>query len=217
VDSDASAGGSLTPPRLIIGLGNPGDTYRDTRHNVGFMVLDELARRMNLTFQMEKRWDTLLARHGNTWLIKPQTFMNASGEAASAVARFHKLAPQTALAIVDDVDLPLGSLRLRPAGSAGGHNGLRSLIAHFSTDAFPRLKLGIAAQAGRPAGEKLSNHVLGKFREDERPALSDMIQRAADAVMHALHSGLDAAMNTFNRKQTTKPTPTEPNTSAPKP
>lgn len=190
---------SLSTPRLIVGLGNPGDQYRNTRHNVGFMVLEEVARRMGATFQPEKRWNCQLARSGPTWLLKPQTFMNLSGDAVAAVSHFYKLPPQETLVVYDDVDLPLGSLRLRPAGSAGGHNGMRSLIGRLGTDAFPRLKLGIADASGRPAGHQLSSHVLGTFAEDERPALADMIQRAADAVQQCLRSGLEATMNAFNR------------------
>ena len=202
MDADVNkTSGSLTKPRLIVGLGNPGKDYRDTRHNAGFMVLDEVAQRMKVEFQLEKRWNSLLARFGNTWLLKPQTFMNDSGTAVAGVARFHKLTAAEALVVFDDVDLPLGTLRLRPSGSAGGHNGMRSIIAHLGTDAFPRLKIGIApVQAGRPAGEKLVGHVLGRFREEERPAVGEMIQRAADAVMQTLQTGLDAAMNAFNRK-----------------
>ncbi len=213
MDTAPDKTGSLVP-RLIIGLGNPGDNYRETRHNIGFMVLDELARRMSICFQMEKRWSSMLARSGNTWLVKPQTYMNASGEAAAAVARFHKIPAGETLTIVDDVDLPVGSLRLRLAGSPGGHNGLRSLQQHFSTDQFPRLKLGIATSDGRPGGEELSGHVLGRFREEERPQVQEMIQRATDAVMLSLQSGLDAAMNVFNRKQP-KPQPPSPSTSIP--
>lgn len=193
------APGSLSTPRLIVGLGNPGEQYRNTRHNVGFMVLDEVARRMGAAFQPEKRWNCHLARSGATWLLKPQTFMNLSGDAVAAVSHFYKLTPQETLVVYDDVDLSLGTLRLRPAGSAGGHNGMRSIIGRLGTDAFPRLKLGIAADAGRPAGHKLSSHVLGSFTEDERPALAEMIQRSADAVLHCLSAGLAAAMNAFNR------------------
>lgn len=190
-------------PRLIVGLGNPGNDYRDTRHNVGFMVIDEVARRMGVEFQNEKRWKSLVARSGGTVLMKPQTYMNASGEAASAVAHFFKLQPAETLVVFDDVDLPLGTLRMRPGGSAGGHNGIRSLIAHLSTDQFPRLKLGISGTSGRPAGHKMSGHVLGRFTEDERPELAIMIDRAADAVIHSLRSGLEAAMNVFNRTAAT--------------
>jgi PTH1 family peptidyl-tRNA hydrolase len=186
-------------PRLVVGLGNPGLEYRDTRHNVGFMIIDEVARRMGTDFQTEKRWKSLLARSGSTFLAKPQTFMNASGEAVTAIAHFFKLKPEQTLVVFDDVDLPLGSLRMRPSGSAGGHNGMRSIIGLIGTDAFPRLKVGIAAANGRPAGHKLSGHVLGTFTEDERPALGEVVQRAADAIIHSLRSGLEAAMNTFNR------------------
>lgn len=193
------ASGSLSIPRLIVGLGNPGDQYRNTRHNVGFMVLDEVARRMGAAFQHEKRWNSQLARSGSTSLLKPQTFMNLSGDAVQSVAHFFKLAPQESLVVFDDVDLPLGTVRLRPSGSAGGHNGMRSIIGRLGTDAFPRLKLGIAAESGRPAGHKLSGHVLGTFTDDERPVLAAMIERAADAVMHSLRSGIDATMNVFNR------------------
>lgn len=161
--------------------------------------MDEVARRMGIQFQMEKRWKSLVAKQGNTVLIKPQTFMNASGDAVLAVSQFFKLAQQQMLVVFDDVDLPLGTLRIRPSGSAGGHNGMRSIISTTGSDAFPRLKLGIANSNGRPAGHKLSGHVLGRFTDDEHPALLEMIQRAADAVMQSLRSGLDATMNTFNR------------------
>lgn len=194
------SGDGFSAPRLIVGLGNPGETYRDTRHNVGYMVLDEVARRMSTVFQHEKRWNCLLARSGATWLLKPLTFMNASGEAVSAVGRFHKIQPAETLVVFDDVDMPVGALRLRPSGSAGGHNGMRSIISHLGTDAFPRLKLGIAAEGGRPAGHKLSGHVLGRFTEDERAGVLQAVDRAADAILLALRSGLEAAMNLFNRK-----------------
>jgi PTH1 family peptidyl-tRNA hydrolase len=202
VESEINAPpGSLKSPRLIVGLGNPGKEYRDTRHNAGFMVLDEVAQRMKVDFQLEKRWNALSARAGNIWLLKPQTFMNESGSAVNGLLRYHKLTAPETLVVFDDVDLPLGTLRMRPSGSAGGHNGMRSIIAHLGTDMFPRLKLGIApGPSGRPAGEKLSSHVLGRFSEAERPALGEMIQRAADAVMQALQTGVDAAMNVFNRK-----------------
>lgn len=193
-------GDCLIVPRLIVGLGNPGETYRDTRHNVGYMVLEEVARRMSTTFQHEKRWNCLLARSGATWLLKPLTFMNASGEAVAAVSHFYKIKPEEVLVAFDDVDMPIGSLRLRPSGSAGGHNGMRSIISLLGTDQFPRLKLGIAAEGGRPAGHKLSGHVLGRFTEDERSGVLQAVDRAAEAALLSLRSGLEAAMNLFNRK-----------------
>ena len=187
-------------PRLIVGLGNPGIEYRDTRHNIGFMVVDELARRFGVSFTEEKRWHGHLAKFAGGYLLKPTTFMNDSGRSVLAVGQFYKTPPAETLIIYDDVDLPLSRMRLRLSGSAGGHNGMKSLIRTLSTDAFPRLKVGIATTAGRPAGERLVGHVLGKFRDDERTELAIMIQRAADAVTAALQTGLGAAMNLFNRK-----------------
>lgn len=191
------AGGVI--PRLIVGLGNPGLEYRDTRHNIGFMVVDELARRFGVSFTEEKRWHGLVAKISGAWLLKPQTYMNDSGRSARAVGQFYKVTPAETLAVYDDVDLPLGRVRMRLAGSAGGHNGIKSMIASLGTDAFPRLKLGIAAESGRPAGDRLVGHVLGKFREEELPSLNLIIQTAADALINALQSGLDAAMNRLNR------------------
>jgi peptidyl-tRNA hydrolase, PTH1 family len=188
-------------PRLIVGLGNPGKEYRDTRHNVGFMVVDELAARLGVSFTEEKRWHGLLAKFSEGWLFKPQTYMNESGRAVRAVSQFYKITPAETLIVYDDVDLPLGRLRLRLAGSAGGHNGMRSLIASLGTDAFPRLKLGIATDSGRPGGDRLVGHVLGKFSAEEKPLLDSVLGRAADAVTLALKSGIGAAMNLFNRKE----------------
>jgi PTH1 family peptidyl-tRNA hydrolase len=195
--SKSDAGGVI--PKLIVGLGNPGIDYRDTRHNIGFMVLDELARRLGASFSEEKRWHGLMAKFAGGWLLKPQTFMNDSGRSVRQVAHFYKVTSAEVLAVYDDVDLPLGKLRLRLTGSAGGHNGMKSMISDLGTQAFPRLKLGIATDSGRPAGDRLVGHVLGKFRDEERPTLNLVIQTAADAIISALQSGLDAAMNRFNR------------------
>lgn len=165
------------------------------------MVLDELARRLKISFTEEKRWHGNVAKFTGGWLLKPTTFMNDSGRSAQGLSHFYKISPAETLAIYDDVDLPLGRMRLRLAGSAGGHNGMKSLISSFSSDAFPRLKLGIASQNGRPAGDRLVGHVLGKFTEDERPTLKIVIERAADAVMTSLQSSIGAAMNLFNRNE----------------
>lgn len=187
-------------PRLIVGLGNPGETYRDTRHNIGFMVLDEVAHRLQASYQQEKRWTALVARAGSTWLQKPQTYMNDSGRAVAGLARYQKIEPASTLVVYDDVDLPLGSLRFRLAGSAAGHNGIKSLIASLGSDAFPRLKVGIASTFGRPEGSRMVGHVLGRFSEAERADLNYIISRAADAILHSLQHGIAAAMNLFNRK-----------------
>lgn len=197
VDTTSSG---LNTPRLIVGLGNPGETYRDTRHNIGFMVLDEIARRLGAAFREEKRWTGLVAKFSGGHLLKPLTFMNDSGRSAQAVGHFYKTAPAQTLVVYDDVDLSLGRLRFRTSGSAAGHNGIRSLISSFGTQDFPRLKVGIAPADGRPAGERMVGHVLGSFRAEEQPALQNVIQRAADAVLATLERGLDAAMNVFNRQ-----------------
>lgn len=197
VDTTSSG---LNAPRLIVGLGNPGETYRDTRHNIGFMVLDEIARRLGAAFREEKRWTGLVAKFSGGHLLKPLTFMNDSGRSAQAVGHFYKTTPAQTLVVYDDVDLSLGRLRFRTSGSAAGHNGIRSLISSFGTQDFPRLKVGIAPADGRPAGERMVGHVLGSFRAEEQPALQNVIQRAADAVLATLERGLDAAMNVFNRQ-----------------
>ncbi len=187
-------------PRLIVGLGNPGETYRDTRHNIGFMVLDEIARRLGTAFREEKRWTGLVAKYTGGHLLKPLTFMNDSGRSVQSVGHFYKTTPMQTLVVHDDVDLPLGRMRFRSSGSPGGHNGIRSLIAAFGTQEFPRLKVGIAPADGRPTGERMVGHVLGKFSPEEQPALHTVIQRAADAVLSAVERGLDSAMNVFNRQ-----------------
>ena len=190
----------VNAPRLIVGLGNPGDTYRDTRHNIGFMVLDEIAKRMGAAFREEKRWTGMVAKFTGGYLLKPLTFMNDSGRSVQAVGHFYKASPAQTLVVYDDVDLPLGRLRFRTNGSAAGHNGIRSLISSLGSDEFPRLKVGISLADGRPAGERMVGHVLGKFRPEEQPALQVVIQRAADAVLSAVDRGLEAAMNVFNRQ-----------------
>jgi len=196
---DSTGRGLNLPPLLIVGLGNPGETYRDTRHNVGFMVLDELANRFKAPFREEKRWSGLLAKYDGVHLLKPQTYMNDSGRCVQAVSHFFKAPAARTLVIYDDVDLPLGRLRFRGNGGAAGHNGIRSLICHLGTQDFPRLKVGIAPQDGRPKGERMAGHVLGKFLPDEQSALQSIIQRSADAVLMALQRGLEQAMNVFNQ------------------
>jgi PTH1 family peptidyl-tRNA hydrolase len=181
--------------RLIVGLGNPGRQYRRTRHNAGFFVLDELARRAATDFHPDARWNAELAVSGGRTFMKPQTFMNLSGEAAGGFCRYFKVAPGEVLVITDDTALPLGDLRLRRRGSAGGHNGLQSVIDHLGTEEVPRLRVGIGAPRGT-----LHNHVLGAFSGDELPTLQQAVTRAADAVVCAESRGLDAAMNLYNQK-----------------
>lgn len=183
--------------RLVAGLGNPGPQYAGTRHNVGFLVADELARRAACGFDFDAKWNSLLARCGGRSLMKPQTFMNLSGEAVGGYARFFKLEREQVMVVIDDVSLPLGSLRLRRSGTAGGHNGLESVLIHLGSEAVPRLRVGIGAPDGRP----LHDHVLGKFEESEEKILLEAVARAADAFEFCNAHGLEAAMNQFNQKQ----------------
>lgn len=180
--------------QLIVGLGNPGRDYADTRHNVGFMIADRLASSTGAQWRTEKRWHAELARTGGAWLCKPQTFMNLSGEAVAAVSGFYKIPHDSILVILDDMALPLGKLRLRAEGSAGGHNGMQSIIDHLGTSAIARLRVGIgSAQPGEAV-----DHVLGRFRPGEKRALAETLDRSLAALDTAQTKGLSAAMNTFN-------------------
>lgn len=194
---------------LIVGLGNPGRQYEDTRHNIGFMLLDRLATAAGAGFQSVPKWQCHLAKLPDTGalLCKPQTFMNLSGRAVRQVSSFHKWEPAQILVIYDDVSLPLGTLRFREKGSAGGHNGIRSLIEHLGTDAFPRLKIGIGtSQPGNLVG-----HVLGKFLPDERPLVENTLATALEAVQLARSKGIAAAANQYHtRTQTNLPQSDEP-------
>ena len=192
--------------KLIVGLGNPGRAYEHTRHNVGFDVLDKLAGKGGTEFRRRllAPVQTAEMRVGNEslLLVKPQTFMNRSGPPVGALARKKGVAPADLVVVVDDVDLPCGQLRIRARGSAGGHNGLKSVIEHVGTEEFVRVRVGIgrpAASAGRKqAGEGMVNHVLSKFSPDERETIAGAIEKAADAVAHIVEHGVDKAMNEFN-------------------
>ncbi|PTX93428.1 aminoacyl-tRNA hydrolase [Spartobacteria bacterium LR76] len=183
--------------RLIAGLGNPGRQYAGTRHNAGFAVVDELARRCAAEFRFEPKWDAETATCGGRIFMKPQTFMNLSGEAVGNYARYYRLAPEEVLVVIDDVALPFGDLRLRKSGSPGGHNGLESVLMHLGTEAVPRLRVGIGSASGA-----LHSHVLGQFTPEEKTRLEDLYSRAADAVEYANAHGVEAAMNIYNKKTT---------------
>lgn len=183
--------------RLIAGLGNPGRQYVGTRHNAGFLVVDELARRAAVEFRFEPKWDAEVAVCGGRILMKPQTFMNLSGESVGNYARYHRLEPSEVLVISDDAALSLGDLRLRKSGSAGGQNGLESILIHLGTESVPRLRVGIGAASGT-----LHDHVLGKFLPEEISVLEAAVDRAADAVEYANAHGMEAAMNIYNQKPT---------------
>jgi len=181
--------------KLIAGLGNPGAQYEWTRHNVGFEVLEDLAARHAATWS--KKPDAEVARWGqDAVLVKPQTFMNLSGSAVQRWAHFYKVGFEDVLVVVDDVNLEAGRLRIRRGGSAGGHNGLKSIIAALGTDQFPRLRVGVGGGTKR----ELSSHVLGKFSADEEAVIEAAIEKAVEAVEVFVAEGSSAAMNRYNRK-----------------
>ena len=184
---------------LIVGLGNPGEKYERTRHNVGFLVVDALAERLGVPVQKLKHralTNTVRLAGQKALLMKPVTFMNLSGEAVGDAARFYKIPPERVLVISDDTALPLGKLRLRKGGSAGGHNGLKSIIQHLGTDQFPRLRLGVGEKP-RPDYD-MADWVLGRLQGEDWKAMEAAVDRAADAVECVLSQGVDAAMNRFN-------------------
>jgi peptidyl-tRNA hydrolase, PTH1 family len=186
--------------QLIVGLGNPGREYRETRHNVGFLVVDEIARRHSLTLGMAPSQipDAMIAKKfGERALLvaKPLTFMNNSGEAVAALARYYDVPIGDLLIVVDEVALPFGRLRARARGSAGGHNGLKSVIGRLGTMEFARLRLGVGRGDAR---RDLADHVLSKFEADEQSALGEFIARAADAAEMFAAEGIEKVMNTYN-------------------
>ena len=188
--------------RLVAALGNPGRQYRDTRHNVGFMVASEILRRWRGGAERtEDRAIVASARIGGeaVLVVQPQTFMNLSGDAVEAVARRHGVETQEMLLVYDDADLPIGRIRIRTGGGAGGHRGVASIIDRLGTDRIMRIRLGI----GRSEDEDdLADRVLSPFTRDEMPAVRTMIEEAAEAVGMIAHEGIAAAMNRFNRRET---------------
>ena len=180
--------------RLIVGLGNPGPEYTFTRHNVGFLVLDQLAAMLGAAWEKAAKWESIIARAGSVFLVKPTTFMNLSGHALRAVSDFYKIKPAETVVVTDDMALPLGRLRLRLEGGPGGHNGLESVICELGTEEIPRLRVGI----GAPPPDFATDHVLGRFFEEERPVIAGAIERAAQAAKWAIDNGFVSAMNKFN-------------------
>jgi PTH1 family peptidyl-tRNA hydrolase len=181
--------------KLVAGLGNPGPRYRGTRHNVGFDVLDQLAQRARVGFESAPA-DALIARwrEFDALLVKPLTFMNLSGQAIGELTRYFKIDTGDVLVVLDEVQLPLGKLRARARGSAGGHNGLKSVIAHLG-DEFPRLRVGVGRGDDR---RDLADHVLARFDRDESAEVGRMTARAADASETFITSGIETMMNRFN-------------------
>jgi PTH1 family peptidyl-tRNA hydrolase len=184
---------------LIVGLGNPGRSYARTRHNVGFMVAERLAERHRAGWNSEPKFECRLARWEaggrQVWLCQPQTFMNASGQAVRRVMDYHKVAAHRLLVVVDDADLPLGSLRLKPGGGTGGHHGLESVQQHLGSNAYARMRLGIGRE---PGAREITGHVLGRFGQGEAGLLEQVLERACDQAECWIEHGLRTAMNDFN-------------------
>lgn len=185
--------------KLIVGLGNPGVRYANTRHNAGFMVMDELARMADTTIEKEKfegKYVKLKIRGEDVIFLKPETFMNNSGFSVKACMDYFKLNPDDILLIYDDKDLPVGTIRLRQKGSAGGHNGVKSVIALTLTDEFNRIRVGI----GKP-DIRIVDFVLSKFKEEEKEDLKAGIQAAAEAAWYSIDHDFADTMNHFNKKR----------------
>lgn len=196
--------------KIVLGLGNPGARYEQTRHNLGFRVVDELARRLGARFRRGDEATALasiaeaVVAGEDVVLAKPRTFMNRSGRAAAALLRRYDLTPPALLVVHDDADLALGRLRVRPEGRAGGHNGIRSLIESLGSHEFPRIKLGVRGE-GRGAAD-LADYVLEAFDDDEREIVASTVTLGADAVEAVLARGVEAAMSLLNGRSAPGPT-----------
>lgn len=191
--------------KLIAGLGNPGAEYAGTRHNIGFEVIEELSRRHHIPVtrrNFQSVYGDGQIGGQKVLLVRPMTYMNLSGQAVSAIAHFFKIPPGDILIILDDVALPAGQIRLRTAGSSGGHNGLENILRHLRTQSVPRVRIGI----GAPRPGQMVGHVLSRFHPEEEPLIAEAIQRAADAVECILCHGFETAMQRFNtRRERSRP------------
>jgi peptidyl-tRNA hydrolase, PTH1 family len=183
--------------RLVAGLGNPGPEYAVTRHNIGFIVVDQLAAQFGATWQRSTKWEALWVKCSTALLMKPLSFVNRSGSPLFAMAQFYKVEPNEILVVLDDFSLPLGRLRLRLGGGSGGHNGLESIIGQFGTEQIPRLRIGI----GAAPREGAVDYVLSSFFDEEKPIVRSTIDRAVEAVKCAIDNDLISAMNIFNKTE----------------
>lgn len=190
--------------KIIVGLGNPGNEYAKTRHNVGFMLVDALAEHLNINLWKDK-FNAQIAegRIGTEkiLLVKPQTYMNNSGEAVGPLMRWYKVTPEDIIVAHDDMDIPAGTIRIRKKGSSGGHNGIKSLIAHLGSENFPRVRLGV----GRPLpGWSVVNHVLAPFPQEDKTSVDEAIKYLIPAVECIVNDSVDIAMNKYNPKKAKK-------------
>ena len=184
---------------LIVGLGNPGEDYAKTRHNAGFLLVERLAAQWRSDWKNERKFQARVARadRGGRMILlaEPQTFMNLSGESVGALMRFYQLPPERILVVVDDADLPLGEIRLRPGGGTGGHHGLESVMQHVGSREYPRLRLGIGR---KDETRQITSYVLGKFSTAENALLEQVLERAAGQLECWLSAGIQKAMSQFN-------------------
>ena len=205
---EVAPGANIVIPKLIVGLGNPEPRYNQTRHNIGFAGVDTLANNWQVSLSENRKFkgefgESRGVKADKIYLLKPLTYMNKSGEAIRAVVDWYKLPPSSVLIIYDDMDLPMGRLRLRLSGSAGGHNGMRSAIAHLGTQEFPRLRIGIGkpknvtAESGDP---KAISHVLGKFSPTESKLMTQMLDLVVETVELSLKQGIEKAMSLYNSR-----------------
>jgi len=193
---------NLVIPEVIVGLGNPEKKYEHTRHNIGFDIVDYLADKWRLTWQKNTKFNALIAegvnpQHQKIKLLKPLTYMNRSGQSVRGVLDWYKLTPESFLVVYDDMDLPFGRIRLRLSGSAGGHNGMKSIISHLSTQNFPRFRIGIGKSGAK---EETIGHVLGRFSATENKVVDELKELTYEAISLSLKEGTEKAMSLYNQK-----------------
>ena len=188
--------------KLIAGLGNPGPQYTLTRHNIGFMAIDKIADTFLISMDLDKKQKAIIGKgmmgSEKVILAKPQTFMNLSGESIRAISDYYQIDPEDIIIVFDDISLDVGQLRIRKKGSAGGHNGIKSIIQHLGTNEFPRVKIGVGE---RIPGQDLADHVLGRFPKEQMKLVEEATENACEAVFMMVKDGIDKAMNAYNGKQ----------------
>ncbi|MCB1114266.1 MAG: aminoacyl-tRNA hydrolase [Chlamydiia bacterium] len=203
------------PPLLVVGLGNPGDRYKNTRHNIGFQVIRKVADKLSMTFKTDKKFQGEVAKTKAAFeggeereviFLLPTTYMNLSGSSVASMARYLRILAPEVLVVADEVDIPFGTLKVAMRGSPGTHNGLKDIAAKLGTREFPRLKVGI----GDRLYGTLESHVLGNFTEEEQALLPDFIDKAADAVMSLLTTDIHKVMTAVNYRKKNEPTKNEP-------
>ena len=203
--NEATSPAVLVIPQLIVGLGNPEPKYNRTRHNIGFAAVDALANSWQISLSANRKFQAEFGegmgpQRDKIRLLKPLTYMNLSGQAIRAAIDWYKLPPESVLTVYDDMDLPVGRLRLRLSGSAGGHNGMKSAIAHLGTDKFPRLRIGIGKPQSSSNDKETISHVLGKFSAEESQLMDKVLKLVVEAVELSQKQGVEKAMSLYNSR-----------------